>query len=101
MASANDGKYDIDWYLDQLQQSKGNLSEELSALVDFHNLTSLDVRRGSENAAPSAEEFQSPRIRNIVEGYLRNGAGNRFWPDHSLDPFFEQLQWSAETDQNK
>ena len=101
MASSNDSKYDVRWYLDQLQQPRSNLSNELSALVESHDLTCLDVWRESQNAPPIAKYLQPARIKNAVEEYLQNGAGILFWPSHSLDPFFEQLQWSEEADKKK
>ncbi|MCJ1437249.1 hypothetical protein MMC27_006635 [Xylographa pallens] len=101
MASSNDSKYDVSWYLDQLQQPRSNLSNELSALVELHDMTSLDVWRESQNAPPIAKFLQPPRIKNAVETYLQDGAGIVFWPAHSLDPFFEQLQWPDEADKKK
>ena len=101
MEPSHPSKYDVRWYLDQLQQATDNLSNDLTALVELHSLTSWDVRRHSENAPPFDGFIEPPRIRTVVENYLRNGAGELFWPAHMWDPFFQQLQWPAEADQER
>ncbi|MCJ1285405.1 hypothetical protein MMC26_004745 [Xylographa opegraphella] len=91
----------IEWYLDQLQQSKSNMFNGLSELVDHHGMTSFDAWVETQRGSPLAKFLPAGKLKNVVEDYLQKGAGELFWPSHSLDPSFKQLQWSAETDRIK
>ncbi|MCJ1381983.1 hypothetical protein MMC17_005095 [Xylographa soralifera] len=95
MASSNHSKYDIGWYLDQLQQSNSNLSNELSALVESHGFTHLDRKTVHDT------NIYSYRFKEAVLDYLRDGAGVRFWPSRSTELSLKQLQWSVKADKKK
>ncbi|MCJ1393475.1 hypothetical protein MMC18_006350 [Xylographa bjoerkii] len=97
MASSIHSKYRVGWYLDQLQQSQSSLSTELSVFVKTLDITSTEPGKTPASVAALLDA----KIKKAVRDYLRNGAGERFWPSHPLDPLSEKLEWSVEDDQKK